>query len=63
MVSWIPISSPFIHFPERFVDFALGYCAVINFFLYPAILVPFEITGFELMIHFGRKRSRPLLLL
>ncbi|PBK60400.1 general amino acid permease AGP2 [Armillaria solidipes] len=56
MVSWIPISSPFIRFADRFVDPALGFCAGINFFLYPAILVPFEITAFELMIHFWTEK-------
>ncbi|KAK0435871.1 general amino acid permease AGP2 [Armillaria borealis] len=56
MVSWIPISSPFIRFADRFVDPALGFCAGINFFLYPAILVPFEIAAFELMIHFWTKK-------
>ncbi|KAK0479452.1 general amino acid permease AGP2 [Armillaria luteobubalina] len=56
MVSWIPISSPFIRFADRFVDPAVGFCAGINFFLYPAILVPFEITAFELMIHFWTEK-------
>ncbi|KAK0191765.1 putative carnitine transport protein [Armillaria mellea] len=56
MVSWIPISSPFMRFADRFVDPALGFCAGINFFLYPAILVPFEITAFELMIHFWTEK-------
>ncbi|KAK0219515.1 putative carnitine transport protein [Armillaria nabsnona] len=56
MVSWIPISSPFIRFADRFVDPALGFCAGINFFLYPAILIPFEITAFELMIHFWTEK-------
>ncbi|KAK0467454.1 amino acid permease/ SLC12A domain-containing protein [Armillaria novae-zelandiae] len=53
MVSWIPISSPFICFADSFVNPALGFCTGINFFfLYLAILIPFEITTFELMTHF-----------
>lgn len=56
MVSWIPISSPFICFADQFVDPARGFCAGINFFLYPAILVPFEITAFELVIHFWTEK-------
>ncbi|SJL17266.1 related to carnitine transport protein [Armillaria ostoyae] len=56
MVSWIPISSPFIRFADRFVDPALGFCAGINFFLYLAILIPFEITAFELMVHFWTEK-------
>ncbi len=56
MVSWVPISSPFIRFADRFVDPALGFCAGINFFLYLAILIPFEITAFELMVHFWTEK-------
>ncbi|KAF8660620.1 hypothetical protein AX16_001599 [Volvariella volvacea WC 439] len=52
MVTWIPISSPFIRFADRFVDPALGFCAGINYFIYQAFLVPFEITAINLILHF-----------
>ena len=44
MVSYLPISSPFIRFAGRYVDEAFGFAAGWNFFVFEAILVPFEIT-------------------
>ncbi|KAF9496890.1 general amino acid permease AGP2 [Pleurotus eryngii] len=52
MVTWIPISSPFARYADRFVDPALGFVAGINFFVYEAILIPFEVTAFNLVLHF-----------
>ncbi|KAF9524602.1 general amino acid permease AGP2 [Crepidotus variabilis] len=52
MVTWIPISSPFIRFADRFVDPALGFCAGVNFFLFQAMLVPFEIVAFNVVLKF-----------
>ncbi|KAL0948255.1 hypothetical protein HGRIS_010851 [Hohenbuehelia grisea] len=52
MVTWIPISSPFVRFADRFVDPALGFCAGVNFFVFEASLVPFEITAFNLVLRF-----------
>ncbi|KAJ7940420.1 general amino acid permease AGP2 [Mycena leptocephala] len=52
MVTWIPISSPFVQFADRFVDPALGFCAGINFFVFEAALVPFEIVAFNLVLQF-----------
>ena len=73
MVTWIPISSPFVcvqsssfqrpdgfwrgpsrqvRFADRFVDPALGFCAGINFFALQAVLVPFEITAFSIVLRF-----------
>ncbi|KAL0954516.1 hypothetical protein HGRIS_003483 [Hohenbuehelia grisea] len=52
MVTWIPISSPFARYADRFVDPALGFCAGINFFIYEAVLVPFEITAFNLVLQY-----------
>ncbi|KAJ8689211.1 general amino acid permease agp2 [Pleurotus ostreatus] len=43
MVTWIPISSPFIRRPCP---------SGINFFVYEAILIPFEVTAFNLVLHF-----------
>ncbi|KAG6856466.1 hypothetical protein H0H87_004326, partial [Tephrocybe sp. NHM501043] len=52
MVTWIPISSPFVRFADRFVDPALGFCAGYNFFALQASLVPFEVTAFNLVLQF-----------
>jgi amino acid transporter len=41
MVSYLPISSPFI-----------GFAAGWNFFIFEAALVPFEIVACNLIIHF-----------
>ncbi|KIK59626.1 hypothetical protein GYMLUDRAFT_74504 [Collybiopsis luxurians FD-317 M1] len=52
MVTWIPISSPFVRFADRFVDPALGFCAGINFFVFEASLIPFEVTAFNVVLQF-----------
>lgn len=52
MVTWIPISSPFVRFADRFVDPALGFTAAFNFFVFEAALVPFEIVAFNVVLQF-----------
>ncbi|KAJ3843201.1 general amino acid permease AGP2 [Lentinula raphanica] len=52
MVTWIPVSSPFVRFADQFVDPALGLCAGVNFFVFEAALVPFEITAFNVVLQF-----------
>jgi yeast amino acid transporter len=52
MVTWIPISSPFVRFADHFVDPALGFCAGINFFIFEASLIPFEVTAFNIVLQF-----------
>ncbi|KAM6500245.1 general amino acid permease AGP2 [Amanita muscaria] len=52
MVTWIPISSPFIRFADHFADPALGFAAGINFFIFLAALVPFEITALTIVLKF-----------
>lgn len=52
MVSWIPISSPFIRYADHFVDPALGFAAGVNFFVFEVALVPFEITAFNSVLKF-----------
>ena len=52
MVTYLPISSPFIRFAGRFVDDAFGVAAGWNFFVFEAFLVPFEITACNVIIHF-----------
>ncbi|KAF7300297.1 General amino acid permease [Mycena chlorophos] len=52
MVCWIPISSPYIRFADRFVDEALGMCSGVNWFLSISLGVPFEISAFNLMLRY-----------
>lgn len=52
MVTWIPVSSPFIRFADHFADPALGFAAGINFFVFLAALVPFEITALTIVLKF-----------
>ncbi|OCK86446.1 amino acid permease [Lepidopterella palustris CBS 459.81] len=52
MVSYLPISSPFIRFAGRYVDDAFGVAAGWNFFVFEAMLVPFEIVACNVIIHY-----------
>jgi amino acid transporter len=52
MVTYLPISSPFIRFAGRFVDEAFGFAAGWNFFIFEAAMVPFEITACNVIIHY-----------
>ena len=52
MVTYLPISSPFIRFAGRYVDDAFGFAAGWNFFIFEAALVPFEVTACNVIIHF-----------
>ncbi|KAI1390585.1 amino acid permease/ SLC12A domain-containing protein [Hypoxylon trugodes] len=52
MVTYLPISSPFIRFAGRYVDEALGFAAGWNFFIFEAALVPFEVTACNIIIHY-----------
>jgi amino acid transporter len=52
MVTYLPISSPFIRFAGRWVDDAVGFAAGWNFFIFEAALVPFEVTACNVIIHF-----------
>lgn len=52
MVSYLPISSPFIRFAGRYVDEAFGVAVGYNFFVFEAALVPFEVTACNVIIHF-----------
>lgn len=55
MVTYLPISSPFVRFAGRFVDDALGFAAGWNFFIFEAMLVPFEVTACNIIIQFWTK--------
>lgn len=52
MVTYLPISSPFIRFAGRYVDEAFGFMTGWNFFVFEAALVPFEIVACNVIIHF-----------
>ena len=52
MVTYLPISSPFIRFAGRWVDEAFGVAAGYNFFVFEAALVPFEVTACNVVINF-----------
>ncbi|GAB0135522.1 hypothetical protein EsDP_00003857 [Epichloe bromicola] len=52
MVTYLPISSPFIRFAGRFVDEAFGFAAGWNFFVFEAALVPFEVVACNFILHF-----------
>ncbi len=41
-----------VRFADRFVDPALGFTAAINFFVFEAALVPYEIVAFNVVLHF-----------
>ncbi|KAL5334431.1 amino acid permease/ SLC12A domain-containing protein [Aspergillus crustosus] len=52
MVTYLPISSPFVRFAGRYVDEAFEVAAGYNFFVFEAALVPFEVTAANLVIHY-----------
>ncbi|KAK5094481.1 general amino acid permease agp2 [Exophiala xenobiotica] len=52
MVTYLPISSPFIRFAGRWVDDAFGFAAGYNFFIFEAALVPFEIVACNVILQF-----------
>jgi amino acid transporter len=52
MVTYLPISSPFVRFAGRYVDDAFEVAAGYNFFVFEAAMVPFEITACNLIIHY-----------
>jgi len=52
MVTYLPISSPFIRLAGRFVDDALGVAAGWNFFAFEAALVPFEVVACNVILKF-----------
>lgn len=52
MVTYLPISSPFIRFADRYVDEAFGVAAGYNFYIFEAFLVPFEIVACNFIIQY-----------
>lgn len=54
MCVYMPVTGSFIRMAGRWVDEAFGFMAGWNFFLYEAILVPFEIAALNLVLTFWR---------
>lgn len=54
MTVYMPVSGSFIRYAGKWVDDAFGFVAGWNFFLYEAILIPFEISALCLVLTFWR---------
>ncbi|KAK4466880.1 general amino acid permease AGP2-like protein 4 [Cladorrhinum samala] len=52
MVTYLPISSPFIRLAGRWVDEAYGFATGWNFFIFQAALIPFEIVACTVILHY-----------
>ncbi|KAI9147108.1 amino acid permease AGP2 [Paramyrothecium foliicola] len=52
MTIYMPVSAGFIRMAGHWVDEALGFCVGWNFFLFLAILIPFEITALSFVLSF-----------
>ncbi|KAL2398024.1 General amino acid permease AGP2 [Exophiala dermatitidis] len=52
MIVLQPVSGGFIRLAGKWVDDAFGFMAGWNFFFYEALLIPFEITALNLVLHF-----------
>lgn len=54
MAIYMPVSGSFIGMASHWVDESLGFLAGWNFFIYEAILVPFEISALNLVLSYWR---------
>ncbi|KAF4468760.1 General amino acid permease AGP2 [Fusarium albosuccineum] len=54
MAVFMPVSSAFVRMAGRWVDEAFGFMAGWNFFLYQAIMIPYEITAIALVLSYWR---------
>ncbi|KAJ5887088.1 hypothetical protein N7504_011135 [Penicillium tannophilum] len=52
MTTTFPVSGGFIRLAGKWVDDALGFMVGWNFFFYEALLIPFEISAFTLVVSF-----------
>ncbi|GMF32381.1 unnamed protein product [[Candida] boidinii] len=59
MVSYLPISSPFLRLADRVVDPAFGFMAGWNFWVLECSLIPFEITLFNSLLHYWSEGYSP----
>ncbi|ODA79688.1 hypothetical protein RJ55_05282 [Drechmeria coniospora] len=58
MTVLMPVSGGFIRLAGHWVDDAFGFMAGWNFFLYEALLIPFEITALNLVLSFWEPRMK-----
>lgn len=54
MAVFQPVTGAFIRMAGKWVDEALGFMAGWNFFLYEALLIPFEISALTLVLSYWR---------
>jgi len=59
MTILFPVSGGFIRLAGHFVDDAFGFMAGWNFFLYEAILIPFEITALTTVLGYWSDNIPP----
>ncbi|KAL4878469.1 amino acid permease/ SLC12A domain-containing protein [Aspergillus karnatakaensis] len=59
MSIYMPVSGGFIRLAGKWVDDAWGFMAGWNFFLYEALLIPFEITAITITLGFWRDDIHP----
>ena len=52
MTVYMPVSGGFIRLAGKWVDDALGFMVGWNFFIYEALLIPFEIAALNLVLSF-----------
>ena len=52
MAVFMPVSGAFIRMAGHWVDEAMGFWAGWNFFLYEALLIPFEIVALNIVLSF-----------
>ena len=54
MATFMPVSGAFIRMAGRWVDESFGFMVGWNFFLYEALLIPFEISALNVVLQFWR---------
>lgn len=54
MATFMPVSGAFIRMAGRWVDESFGFMVGWNFFLYEALLIPFEISALNVVLKFWR---------
>ncbi|KAG9258473.1 amino acid permease/ SLC12A domain-containing protein [Emericellopsis atlantica] len=56
MTTYMPVSGGFIRLAGNWVDDALGFMVGWNFFLYEALLIPFEVVALNLVLSFWNEK-------
>ncbi|KAK7550730.1 amino acid transporter-like protein [Phyllosticta citricarpa] len=52
MAVFMPVSGSWVRMASKWVDSSLGFCSGWNFYLYEAILIPFEISALTLVLQY-----------